>query len=85
MDKTFKGLYAEAKQQPTPAAAFVARVAELTHRTETTVRMWLAGVQQPDELAKSVIADHFGSDMETLFPRSERRNENENPDKNEKR
>lgn len=68
MDKTFKQLYEDAKREPTPAAAFVAKVAEITHRTETTVRMWLSGNQTPDELAKSVIAQHFNSDINTLFP-----------------
>jgi len=68
MNKTFKELYEQAKQQPTPAAAFVAKVAEITHRTETTVRMWLSGNQAPDELAKSVIAQYFNSDIDTLFP-----------------
>ena len=66
--KTFKELYEDAKMLPTPAASFIAKVAELTHKTETTVRMWLSGNQQPDELAKSVIAEHFKSDINTLFP-----------------
>lgn len=65
---TFKELYDAAKAQPTPAAAFVAKVAELTHRSETTVRMWLVGAQTPDELVISILAKHFGTSPDDLFP-----------------
>ena len=66
--KTFKELYEDAKILPTPAASFVTKIAEITHKTENTVRMWLSGNQQPDELTKSVIADYLKSDINTLFP-----------------
>ena len=66
--KTFTELYECAKSQPTPAQAFVSEVAKLTHKSEQTIRMWLLGRQQPDELAKSVIAKHFNVSAETLFP-----------------
>ena len=68
MNKTFAELYEESKKKPTPAQEFVAEVARITHRSETTVRMWLAGNQVPDALVQSVIADHFGVDMAGLFP-----------------
>ena len=66
--KTFIELYNEYKCKPTPAQEFVAEVARVTHRSEMTVRMWLAGNQIPDALVQSVIADHFGCDMAGLFP-----------------
>ena len=65
---TFKELYEKELHKPTPAADFVRRVAEATSRQENTVRMWLAGRQQPDALAKKVIADMLGADAESLFP-----------------
>lgn len=69
MEKSFYSLYQEAKNQPTAAQLFIARVAKLTHRSEMTVRMWLSGCQTPDDLAQSVIAKDFGVDEKTLFPK----------------
>ena len=66
--KTFIELYNESKSKPTPAQEFVSEVARITRRSESTVRMWLAGNQVPDSLVQSVIADHFGVDMAGLFP-----------------
>lgn len=65
---SFIDLYEAAKKQPSPAAAFIKEVAELTHRSENTVRMWIWGRQQPDELTKEVIAKHFKVSADTLFP-----------------
>lgn len=65
--KTFIELYKEQKMKPTPAQSFVAEVAELTHRSRATVRMWIIGKQVPDELAKSIIADRYSVDAEFLF------------------
>ena len=39
--KTFKDIYIERKQLPTHAEMFIAEVAELTHRSPNTVKMWL--------------------------------------------
>lgn len=66
--KTFKALYEEQKKKPTSAQVFVAEVSKITKRSEATVRMWLSGKQTPDELAKSVIAEKFDTDVNTLFP-----------------
>lgn len=68
MKKTFKELYDERKNKPTPAQEFIAEVASITHRTETTVRLWLCGQQKPDALACSIIAEHFDVPAEGLFP-----------------
>ena len=68
-EKTFFDLYNEQKSKPTPAQEFVSEVAKITRRTETTVRMWLSGQQIPDTLAQSIIAEHFGVDVDYLFPK----------------
>lgn len=69
VQKTFKNLYEDEKKKPTAAQLFVSRVATLTKRSKTTVRMWISGQQVPDELAKSVIAQEFGADINSLFPK----------------
>lgn len=69
--KTFRELYEEAKQKPTPAQVFVSEIAELTHRSELTVRMWLSGQQIPDELVQAVIAQKFDVCADTLFQNAE--------------
>lgn len=68
-EKTFYDLYNEQKSKPTPAQEFVSEVAKITHRTENTVRMWLSGQQTPDALAQSIIAEHFGVNVDYLFPK----------------
>lgn len=68
MSKTFLELYNEQKSKPTAAQVFVQKVAETTHRQETTVRMWLSGRQTPDDLVKSIIAKEFNVAIEDLFP-----------------
>lgn len=69
VQKTFRNLYEDEKKKPTAAQLFVSMVATLTKRSETTVRMWISGQQVPDELAKSVIAQEFGADINSLFPK----------------
>lgn len=65
--KTFTDLYLERKNEPTPAQRFISEVAELTKRSEQTVRMWLSGVQIPDPNVTENIARHFNVDPESLF------------------
>lgn len=64
---SFKALYEEQKSKPTAAQMFVKEVADLTKRSEVTVRMWLSGQQTPDRLAQEIIAQHYGVDVDTLF------------------
>lgn len=66
--KTFKEIYMEKRKLPTPAAEFVKEIAEKTKRSEFTVRAWLSGTQEPDKLAKSVLAETLGVSPEDLFP-----------------
>lgn len=67
--RSFFDLYEEEKSKPTAAQLFVKNIALLTHRSEQTVRMWLAGQQTPDELVQSIIAKEYGVQKETLFPK----------------
>lgn len=65
--------YHQAKNQArpvAPATAFVREVAEVTKKSELAVRRWLSGESEPDALTKSVLADHFGTSPECLFPSS---------------
>ena len=71
-EKTFFDLYNEQKSKPTPAQEFISEVARITKRTTTTVRMWLSGQQIPDALAQSIIAEHFGVSVTSLFPKVEK-------------
>ena len=71
--KTFRDFYEEAKKMPPPpthAQVFITEVALITHRKEQTVKMWLYSDQEPDELAKSILAKHFKTTPEKLFPKS---------------
>jgi hypothetical protein len=70
--KTFMEIYegyAKRPPLPTPRKEFMARIADLTKRSEFTVRMWCTGRQQPDALAQSVISKELGIPAETLFPK----------------
>lgn len=67
-EKSFKDIYKERKLQPTPAQCFIKEVADLTHRSEVTIKMWLLGKQIPDQLTQQVIAEHFNTSINTLFP-----------------
>lgn len=71
-EKTFFDLYNEQKSKPTPAQEFISEVARITKRTTNTVRMWLSGQQTPDALAQSIIAEHFGVSINSLFPKVEK-------------
>lgn len=68
--KTLKELYEEAKRLPSPAQTFVTELAELTCSKEMTVRLWLYGKQRPDALTQRVLAEHFKTSAEALFPKS---------------
>ena len=40
----------------------------VTLRKELTVRLWMTGKCQPDALTKQVLAEHFGTEPDVLFP-----------------
>ncbi|MDE7402759.1 MAG: hypothetical protein K2M87_05045 [Muribaculaceae bacterium] len=65
-------LYQNAKKQQkpvAPATAFILEVIEVTKKSEPAVRRWLSGATEPDALTQSVLAEHFGTTPEELFPR----------------
>jgi hypothetical protein len=66
--RTFRHIYNEVKKQPSPATKWVGEVAYLTKRSEHSVRMWIAGSQEPDDLCKSILSNYFGIPAEELFP-----------------
>lgn len=68
--KTFRQIYMERKSEPTPAQRFITEVAELTNRSEITVRMWLAGTQIPDPNVSRVIGMHFNVEPDSLFAKA---------------
>ena len=64
--------YQHAKKQTrpvAPATAFIREVADVTKKSEIAVRRWLSGESEPDELAKSVLAQHFNTTPDELFPK----------------
>ncbi|MCM1075996.1 MAG: hypothetical protein NC411_01385 [Bacteroides sp.] len=65
---TFKDLYLQEKEKPTPAQTFIEDIAELTKRSTNTIRMWLQGKQIPDALAQSLIAEKYNIEVSSLFP-----------------
>ncbi len=63
--------YQQAKNQPRqlpPALAFISEVAAVTKKSEPSIRRWLAGECEPDDLTKAVLAKHFNTTPEKLFP-----------------
>lgn len=67
---TLREMYDKARKSPTPAVAFIAEVAEITKKSEITVRRWLSGEVVPDALTRAVLADHFKCKAEDLFPQA---------------
>ena len=67
---TLKEIYETKKNELSPAQLFIALLAKITCRKETTVRQWLSGIQEPNDLAKKRISTELGSPVEELFPSS---------------
>lgn len=65
---TLKELYEEARKSPTPGLVFIREVMTVTQKTEITVRRWISGEVVPDALTRSVLARHFNTTPEELFP-----------------
>lgn len=64
---TFKEIYNLEKTKLTPCQNFIKEVAEVTRKSESTVRTWISGAVVPDELTKKVLSDHFGIPEDELF------------------
>lgn len=68
---TLQELYQQAKSQHrpvAPATAFIREVAEVTKKSEIAVRRWLSGESLPDALTQEVLARHFDTSPDQLFP-----------------
>lgn len=66
--KSLIEMYAERKEQPTPAAAFIAEIAEVTHHSIAAARKWVLGLAVPDVSTKILLSKHFGIPYDVLFP-----------------
>ena len=75
---SFRDLYAEFNDRPTPLQQFVAEVIRITDSSPNTVRAWRNGTQVPELVKQRIIAEHFGVEIETLFPNLKNTNDNEN-------
>jgi hypothetical protein len=67
---TFREIYdnIEPVKVQSPKAAWISRIAEITKRSEHSVKMWLTGRQIPDALAQSIIAEELETPADELFP-----------------
>lgn len=65
---TFRDLYLEHRDKPTPLDTFVNEVARITESSPNTVRQWRVGTQTPERIKQRQIAEHFGVDIDSLFP-----------------
>jgi len=68
---SFRELYLSLDNTP-PKKAFIKRIMALTMSSETTVRCWIAGVQNPVPLAQKIISKELGVPTEVLFPANKR-------------
>ena len=68
--KSFKECYEEVSTM-SPKKMWIQRIAQVTHRSEATVRMWLIGRQVPEELIQEIIAKELGVPVEGLFAKIE--------------
>ena len=61
---------AKSKGRPvTPATAFIREIMEVTKKSEIAVRRWLSGETAPDTLTQEVLAKHFNTTPDILFPK----------------
>jgi hypothetical protein len=70
--KTFREIYegyAKRPPLPTPRKEFVRRMADVTKKSEATVKMWVIGRQVPDALTQEVLAKELNVPAEVLFPK----------------
>ena len=65
---TFRERYDALPRIVSPKKEFVSHYANLVHRSESTMRMYLSGSRVPDILVKETIAKEIGEDVDVLFP-----------------
>ena len=64
---SLRELYEELRKQPSPSRKFIKELAELTNRSELTVRLWLTGHHEPEPLIAQLIAKTYDLDPDTIF------------------
>lgn len=67
--KTFRELYYETKEQPTPTQLFLEDIAKLSRCKVATVRSWALKKVIPGKLTQAVVAQHLGIPADKLFPK----------------
>lgn len=67
---TLKDIYHVELKKKTPGMAFIDKIAELTKKHPITVRRWIGNENPiyPDALTQQILADHFKTTPEELFP-----------------
>lgn len=70
-EMTFRSYYDSLppQERKSPKKEFVTEIATLCKCAESTVRAWLSGTQQPDQLKRSIIAKYLNKPEEMLFPK----------------
>lgn len=51
-----------------PKEQFIRDLAKLCRVKPSTVRCWVTGIREPNQLTKEAIARELGEEVETLFP-----------------
>lgn len=67
---TFAQLYQKEIEKYCAARQFITEMAELTKKHPVTVRRWVSPTNDiyPDALTQQILADHFHTTPEELFP-----------------
>lgn len=69
-NQSFQERFLEAKNQPSPLQVFLNEVAKVTYRNPQTIKKWATGEIEPDGAIKSLLALHFNTKVEVLFPKN---------------
>ena len=68
---SLREMYDELRKEPSPSRKFIRELAELTNRSELTVRLWLGGHHEPEPLVTQIIAKAYDVDPSALFPKGD--------------
>lgn len=72
-EQTFREVYFSIPNETvtTKRKVFIQKIADLTKKSENTVRCWISGVQAPDKLTASILEKELGISASELFPETE--------------
>jgi len=65
---SFREIYDSLPTPETPKSNFIKEIAQLTLKSENTVRQWLSGRQMPDALTQQMISKKLSIPSNVLFP-----------------